>query len=254
MMKTTLFLAITIAALSLWTACDKNNVDGQSTFKVRMTDTPAVYDQVNVDIQSVEVHSDQDGWVPLQVNSGIYNLLDFTNGKDTLIASANLPSGTVSQIRLGLGNQNTVVKDGQSHNLSTPSAQQSGLKLQVHKELEPGITYVVLLDFDASKSIVETGSGKFILKPVINVITDGIDGIITGKVNPAVNSLVYGILNNDTTSTYTDASGEFMLQGLEGGTYEVQVYPDAPYNDTTITNVGVTVGNITDIGTVQLTQ
>ena len=43
--------------------------------------------------------------------------------------------------------------------LTTPSAQHSGLKLNVHAELTEGITYKILLDFDAVRSVVKTGSG-----------------------------------------------------------------------------------------------
>jgi hypothetical protein len=60
------------------------------------------------------------------------------------------------------------MKDSVLYDLETPSAEQSGLKIKIDKNL--GFTTDSLtLDFDADKSILETGNGKFILKPVIKV-------------------------------------------------------------------------------------
>jgi hypothetical protein len=58
------------------------------------------------------------------------------------------------------------------YNLSIeyPSAEQSGLKLQVNQTLQEGIMYHVLLDFDANKSIVKLGNGGYKLKPVIRTV------------------------------------------------------------------------------------
>jgi hypothetical protein len=60
--------------------------------------------------------------------------------------------------------------DGVSYPLSTPSAEQSGLKLQVNATLEAGVVYTILLDFDANKSIVVTGNNTYKLKPVVSII------------------------------------------------------------------------------------
>jgi len=42
------------------------------------------------------------------------------------------------------------------------------LKINVHAELQPNMSYKVVLDFDSDKSIVKTGNNKYKLKPVIN--------------------------------------------------------------------------------------
>jgi hypothetical protein len=64
--------------------------------------------------------------IALNVKSGIYNLLNFSNGLDTLIAIGTLNIATVQQIRLILGLNNSVVVNNVSHPLSTPSAEQLG--------------------------------------------------------------------------------------------------------------------------------
>ena len=125
-----------------------------------LTDSPGDYTKVNIDIQDIEVHGAR--WLDIasKVNKGVYNLLDFTDGRETVFTSTEYPAGKINQIRLILGPDNSVEIDGETHPLETPSAQQSGLKLLLNAELTAGITYAILLDFEAAKSIVKTGSGQ----------------------------------------------------------------------------------------------
>ncbi len=65
--------------------------------------------------------------------------------------------------------------------LDTPSAVQSGIKLIHQFTVGSGQRVDLLLDFDACKSIVKTGNGKYKLKPVIKVIPivlNGIEGFV----------------------------------------------------------------------------
>src|SRR5258705_13680735 len=111
-MKTTriLWLAFTMVAAVIFFSCKKNK--GSSRLDVYLTDAPALYDAVNIDVASVEIKSTDDqsdnGWQQLtQAKTGVYNLLDFTNGMDALLASVELPAGKISQLRLILGANNT---------------------------------------------------------------------------------------------------------------------------------------------------
>ncbi|MDQ3071701.1 MAG: DUF4382 domain-containing protein [Bacteroidota bacterium] len=249
-MKTRIFIFLSCISLAVFFACQKN---ASYPIQVRMTDAPGDYDEVNIDLQSVEVHTEEDGWVTLNTNKGIYDLTNLTNGTDVMIADDELPSGKISQVRLVLGTNNTLKVDSITYDLETPSAQQSGLKLQVHDDLEEGITYTLLLDFDAAKSIVERGNGTYALKPVIRVITQATSGAIKGMVDPAASGpAVYAVSGTDSFSTYPDASGYFMIKGLAAGTYSVVFRPSAPLAEKTVTGVGVTIGNVTDIGTVTI--
>ncbi len=223
-----------------------------TAFNMRMTDKPGNYDAVYVEVIGAEVHSDVDGWVALNVTPRIYNLLDLTNGKDTLIANGQIAVGHVSQIRLILGDDNTVVVDSQTYQLSTPSAQQSGLKLQVHAELLQGITYNMLLDFDAEQSIVKAGDDKYILKPVIRVVNKAQDGAINGIVLPLLaQPTVIAVNGTDSFSTFADVlTGGFYIGGLQAGSYKVVIVPKPPYSDTAVLGVNVTLGAVTNIGIV----
>lgn len=231
---------------------------------VRLTDSPGDYEEVNIDLQSVQINANsnengENGWAEVSTNSGIYNLLDLTNGTETLIADESMASGKIGQIRLVLGSENTVVVDGISHNLTTPSAQQSGLKVQVHKTLLEGVTYSILLDFDAAKSIVKTGAGGYILKPVITAVTEATSGAIEGTVNPSeLNIAIYAMQGMDTvkTSYATENTASFLVGGLEAGTYNLVFDPgeNSGFTSSTIEDVVVTTGEVADTGETTLSE
>jgi hypothetical protein len=254
-MKKLLILIPTLIISSMFLiSCNKDKDDetGTSVVSVVLTDAPGNYDAVYVDIQAVEV-TGAGGVVNLNASPGIYNLLDFTNGNDTLIAVGSITSGMVEQIRLILGSNNSVVIDGVSYPLATPSAMQSGLKLQIHKSFAPGVAYLLLLDFDAHQSIVEQGNGQYSLKPVIRVVDTAISGSITGTIIPdTVNCSITAEANSIAYSTYSMSTGAFLLPGLPQGTYTVTVNPNPPFLPVTINNVNVVNGNVTDIGVVNL--
>ena len=231
-------------------ACKKDN-NNTAHLLVRMTDAPANYNAVMVDVKGVEVTGEGGNLVMLNVNEGIYNLLDFTNGMDTLIASGDLDAGTISQIRLILGTENSVMIDSVVYHLSTPSADQSGLKLQIHQKFEPGVNYTVLLDFDANQSIVSQGNGEYKLKPVIRTIDAAISGSIKGRVSPiSVGTTITATSNGVVYSTTANLSGYFMIAGLPAGTYTITVTPALPLQPITITGKTVVIGSSTNLGTI----
>ncbi|GGH70048.1 DUF4382 domain-containing protein [Phaeocystidibacter marisrubri] len=227
--------------------------NGTSTMNVKLTDAPGDYDQVNIDVQAVEIIYADSGKTTLNaIQPGIYDLLELNNGLDTLIATEDIPSGEVSQIRLILGNNNTVMVDSVIYDLKTPSAQSSGLKIKFNETLIDGVEYSVTLDFDAARSIVLTGNGKYILKPVIRAFVDATSGAIEGYVQPdTAVTYTFVIDNTDTIGTVPDTTGYFRISGLPAGTHDVNFSAAAPYTDQTITGVNVTLGQVTDIDTIQ---
>jgi len=250
-----LFAAIFCLAVS---ACKKEHSasgTGSTHVTVKLTDAPGAYDAVILSIKSVVVVTDK-GEQTIAVGGGPINILNFRLGKDTLLAAQDIPAGTIQQIRLVLNDSgNQVVVNGASYNLTTPSGQTSGVKLNVHDQLVAGIDYTLMLDFDAAQSIVLTGNGKYILKPVIRAIPVAASGALTGMVSPAASSpVVYAIMGTDTVGTITDASGKFYFPGLQAGVYNINFVPVSPYLIKTVSNVTVTTGAVQDIGTVTITQ
>ena len=260
MKKLPLILKVcTLGLLVILSSCKKDaEVTGTANMNIRLTDGPSNYDAVLIDVQHIQIHSDASGWVSLSPTyPGIYNLLDFSNGMDTLLCHAQLPAGKISQMRLILGNNNSVVVDGVSKPLSTPSSQQSGLKFNIHQDLAPNGSYNVWIDFDADRSIVETGNGSYSLKPVVRAYTELTNGRIKGYVLPsAANAVVYAINGADTFSAIPETNGYFMFCGLPEGNYTLwfDAQDITNYQDLFMSNIPVTFGTINDVDTVVLIQ
>ncbi|MEX1239800.1 MAG: DUF4382 domain-containing protein [Cyclobacteriaceae bacterium] len=228
--------------------------------EVWLTDEAGDYQEVNVDLQAVEVHTsetdNEQGWQSVEITPQVYNLLDYTNGKETLLGGLELPGGKLSQVRLKLGDENTVMVDDQVYDLTTPSAQQSGLKIRVNEVLGEGITYKITLDFEAGKSVVKTGNGKYILKPSIRAMTEAASGAIKGSVNPpgvvAITLMAADTVNSTTSS---NEEGKFLFSGIKtAGTYKLvfDAPGDAPVVEKADVDVGI--GAVTDVGVIEIGQ
>jgi hypothetical protein len=260
MMKQISYVFAVLAILAgVATGCQKDEQQSKSRFEIYLTDNPADYKSVWVNIQEVRINTTTDsssGWqtVPL-FRSGMYDLLRLRNGNDTILAAVDLPAGRVSQIRLVLGSGNYVeMRDGSTKVLETPSAQQSGLKLNVQAELVPGVPYALVLDFDAARSIVATGNGKLILKPVIKTFPRATGGGIQGIVLPMqANPVVALIRGADTSIALPAANGFYKFWGLNAGSYTLLYKPDSASGLSSQTRTAaVTIGNITRMDTIRL--
>lgn len=238
--------------------CSDDESSGNSgdtaTLELRLTDGPADYEEINLDVQAVEIIVEGENINFPIPNPGVYNILELNNGIDVLLGNAPIPVGDVSQIRLILGDDNTIRVNGELHPLDTPSAQQSGLKVNVHYNFEPGMVYHVWLDFDAGKSIVERGNGTYGLKPVVRAYTDLTNGMIEGHVLPIeALTTVYAIQNVQDTIAVAipEPTGYFRFSGMEEGTYNLKFDAgNEAFQDQELENVNVTFGNITNVGEV----
>ncbi|MBK3516349.1 DUF4382 domain-containing protein [Carboxylicivirga marina] len=253
-----LITGLLLCFLFVFVGCNDDDDDKMSSIEVRLTDSPAEYEKVLIDVEEVRINAssdDEGGWQTLSTEDGIYDLLEFTNGNDTLLAGEDLPVGQISQMRLILGDDNSLVKEGSTYPLETPSAQQSGLKFNINAELVEGVNYKIWIDFDAGRSIVEKGNGTYSLKPVIRTFTEATSGSIKGIINPVnVRSYIAAIsAANDTIGTFNDTiSGEFLLRGIEAGNYEVEIEPGSDYEEQEFEGVSVILGEVTDLGTITL--
>ena len=254
-------MVLMFAAMLLFASCSKdnnnNNSSGSAQVNMHLTDGPSsVYDHVYIDIQQVVVTMNSGASVTLNpIRPGVYDILQFRNGLDTLLMQASLPAGTISQMRLVLGSNNSVVVGGTSYPLSTPSASESGLKLNIDQTFAANGSYDIWIDFDAAKSIVLTGSGTYKLKPVIRAYSATTNGSIKGYVLPLTSmSTVYAIDGTDTMAAIPNsADGFFEIRGMASGTYTVMIQPGiAGLSVYSQTGVNVSYGMITDIGTITL--
>ena len=257
-------MAVLAVGMFAFAGCSTDSTPGMGTLEVKLHDAPADFDEVNVFIERVEVNNttnEEQGWQVISEPNQQYDLLELTNGVFEVIGEADLEAGLYPQIRLILSrDNNSVVVDGEVHDLLIPSGAQTGVKLNVNAEIEEGFVYTLLLDFDALRSVHKAGQSPnidYILKPVIRATNEAITGNIGGVVNPIeARAAVFAIAGEDTlSSTYADLeSGEFLLVGLEAGTYDVSVEPrEEGFGSEYLENVEVTVGEKSDLETIELT-
>jgi len=238
--------------------CSKSTkTASEGAIRVYLADNPAGFDAVNIVVSQVSVHlADEDsasGWMVICDSTRTFDLLQLRNGAMALFADHPLDPGHYTQIRLKITDGSNVIVDGQPHDLNIPSGYQSGVKINHQFQIQEDVTYELLLDFDAEKSIIEKGTGQYQMKPVIRAIALATSGSISGTVGPK-SVEAFALADVDTAAyTHSDTSGYFKLIGLAEGSYSVLIVPDSvTYADTTFSGVTVTAGQTTDLRTIQL--
>lgn len=223
---------------------------------VKMVDAPSGYDAVYVEVIGLEANTGN-GWTSWTPdNSGVYNLLTFINGNSlALMQDRVMTPCTISELRLILGTNNTVVIAGVAYELTTPSGQTSGYKVKMDPQtLIAGGVYHLVLDFNTEKSIHETGNGKYMLNPVVSGYLQTSVGSVAGRISP-VNGAWYSEACNetDTAGTYINpVTGQFLIEVVLPGYYAVTFSPNSGYYEKTIPGVAVLAGQTTQVGTITI--
>jgi len=264
-MKYLKLLSVLLISAAFLFSCSDNPTEqeGTGTLSIQAFDAPfpGGADHIYVDIDSISVHratgsGEEEGeWIALEMNDQVEQPMDFlelVNGALAELVNDTLQAGTYSQLRLVLGPENSIVVDGTEYDLQAPSAQTSGLKLNLNFEVAPNELIEVYLDFDAGHSIVVQGQGGYLLKPVFHAfkktVTGSIAGAVTNDSDEAVeNATVWFVQGEDSVSTITGATGSY-FRYLVAGTYNVTVeHPDYSAADTTYEDIEVAEGeDLTD--------
>jgi hypothetical protein len=276
MKKLMRFTAVTFLVASIiFFSCQKeagnsniSDVNKPHAVTVYLTDhqTP-VFDSVFIDLQKLEIKLEDDtlpndGWVSLNIRTGVYNILRFRNGLDTLFAVGTLPNAKIKKIRLTLGTQNSVMKDNQTFPLRIKDEDRQVVANIDNSNFDISNGQLSFsIDFDAGNSIQVDNSGSgnnngFRLKSHIKIFGKNNSGRIEGKVLPrAADAIVKAVIGSDTaTAIPDDSDGEFKIVGLNAGTYKVIIDGQNGYNDTTINNVIVRNREDTHLSTITLHQ
>jgi hypothetical protein len=260
--------AATVGAAAILAACGGGggSASGDGSLRLALTDAPACgYDNVFVTIEKVRVHqsagaADADGgWSELTLSPARrVDLLALTNGVLEELGTLPLAPGHYSQIRLVLASNsgtgtssvaNAVVPTGGTiTDLKTPSAQQSGLKLQAHFDVAAGQMADLVIDFDACKSVVKAGnSGQYNLKPVISVvprIASGVQGFVTTTLSLSSTTIAAQQDGVTIRSTVPDSTGRFSIPYLNTGIYTIVISSDGR---ATAVITGVPAGTTTTV-------
>lgn len=257
---------------------------------IYLTDAPGLFDHVFIDIQGIAVkvdtgatnHEEMDGeddqgdhekhhsgeegeehdrndqgavWDTLNIKPGVYDLLTFANGVDTLFASGQITKGTIIAFSITLGPNNSLVKDSTTY----PLHLWNGVKtvyIRIAGEDMDEVTpdhFRFWIDFNAGRSVVRVDDGQFFLRPFLRAFAIDNTGSIEGIVKPADAFPVITVYNaKDTLYALPGKDGEFRVKGLWAGKYNVFVNVNKPYIDTTLDSVQVQAGMSTNVGTITI--
>ncbi len=202
------------------------------TLQVGLTDDQSdTFQNVVVSIKEVRVvpagmenAADDDSRLPVIKTFSTPYSVDILSLKylQQILGTAIVPAGSYTQVRLILepnpsGNGTDpvnylVLKSAPSTKipLTTPSGQQSGLKILGRFTVQAGVINAILIDFDPNTAIVDRGNGDYNLKPT------GIR-IVQMSSPPAS----FGSLSGMVVSTFKDFSSATVSVVPQGGTSAV---------------------------------
>jgi hypothetical protein len=193
----------------------------------------------------------------LALNGGVVN---------PLLKSYTLPAGHYSWIRLMVDTAGThdsyiVVQGGADHELTIPSGDQTGLKLNRGFDVPAGGSADFTIDFDLRKSVHMTGNGDYKMRPTLRMMDNIMVGSISGTVDASLvpggcTPAVYvfagsGVTPDDidtdvntpdpvaTASVKLDISDgiyKYKAAFLEAGSYTIAYTCDAAADDPTVDN------------------
>lgn len=202
----------------MFAACGSGESSSSTgTLSLSLTDaTTYEYNAVYVTIKEVQVHKDGDedsNWKVVVSPNKTYNLLELVNGIREELGITELETCHYTQMRLIIGNEHDnainilseshkyanyiVDHDNYYHELKIPSGFQSGVKIVHGFDINQNQTTELILDFDASRSIVKAGKNEqWLLKPTIKVLNTNEYSIIRGTVknNSPEEELLKGVM------------------------------------------------------------
>jgi len=239
---------------------------GKGTLKIYLTDAPGDYKEVNINISKIEGHIAGDGeegsWEVLKEWSGglQVNLIELED-VSMLLASLELEPNKYTQLRIFLNGDASLVLEGEEGldgltetiPLEIPSSANTGIKLNRPFEIVEGMITKLTIDFDAEKSVIKTGNGKYKMKPVISLSSETYStGEVPGGVGSVSGTVSYYdsqilaltgiggasielsggayIFANTTTTSTEEPIGEFSLLDVPAGSYTLNIYAEG-YDD-----------------------
>lgn len=263
-MKSLIAIIGSVFLASLFVGCSSSSDPSMGSVKVHLTDAPSCgYEHVYITVDHIEISTDGNAWTSIAIDPSVaqpIDLLNLTNGSIMTLGEAQFSPGTYQQVRLVLaantGNgptyANAIVLEGTSTQipLKTPSAQQSGYKINGPITVTAGALSNLVLDFNACKSIVAAGqSGKYILKPVVNATAQIVSGTISGFALAGSHVSAYlepdGTFITGTVVPTGEATAQFnlgpILQTTSTTAVDVVIVPPAEAEQGTIIVQGVPV-------------
>ena len=111
---------------------------------------------------------DSSGWIPVLGAPASFDLMNVI-GVEQILGSANLTAGSFNQIHMDVSKVTGVTTGNISYSATVPSDK---LMIVGAFNIGGGNTTTLTLDFDGSQSLIQTGQGKFLFKPVVKLLVN----------------------------------------------------------------------------------
>jgi hypothetical protein len=196
-------------------------------------------------------------WDTLNINPGVYDLLQLRNGADTLLGTGTYTQGKVIRVRITLGSDNTIFTDSSDSYPLVIFGPNNYFDINVSRENVNTISnndFELCLDFNLYRSVFYW-SGTFYLSPYVVAYNRVTLSAIEGSVfPPAAAPLIEAINGSDTIYAIPNWNGNYKFVGLTAATYTLNFQGHNGYSDTTLSNITVDSSAVTNVPTVTLHQ
>ena len=197
---------------------------GMGMIEVYVTDPPPPgVDEVWVDIENLEVHKTGGNWTSVAVDTDPFNLKEIEGIQDFL-ASQIVDVGKYTQIRFDVESVR-IVANGDNQTARVPSGK---IKLIGNFNVTENNTTGITLDFNGEKSVIKTGKGEYIFKPVIKLFVSD-KGKPIKPVEPDKLEASWDASDNATAElsdeqAYSEnKSVHLWTEGIEGAGHEARI-------------------------------
>jgi len=142
---------------------------GMGMIEIRVTDPPPPsVTSANVTLTNIEVHREGGGWETIIIDEATFDLLDVV-GVTEVLGSANVTAGSFTQIRMDVDSVEVISATGDNITVGVPSGK---LRIVRPFNVEAGVKTILTLDFDGERSLIITGEGKALFKPVVKLLIE----------------------------------------------------------------------------------
>lgn len=173
-------LLISLLAIIVLTSCTKEEESSpieNSLVNVKLVGTQTQLSRFNLEILDVQLRvledeTDPNAWLSLNtINTGIHDLTDFTDNQViTLVDFEQVPSEFIYTIKLVLGDENTLVKNGVEYFVDIESEYDNASVNIVERQLLENKLYDFTIELNIDESIRFTSQNEVKLDPKMNTL------------------------------------------------------------------------------------
>lgn len=216
-------------------ACSSGDESPKALLNLVLVDAPPAYDSVFVEILGVDVLMNVEGrdteqqsfFISYELGDKRVRVSDLVAGEVLLLGRGTLPPGQIIRMEMRLGNNHSLWQNEKSYPIPLSSDLDSFVPINAELNLEAGLSYDLILDFDLEKSIrtISSEPFSFELDPKIETIYPGQFGELKGSITQtSLKPAIFAIRNGDSTSTHSNSSGSFLFR-LPEGIYDIYLDP-----------------------------